>query len=94
MRTTLDIAEDVFFAAKDCARRDHKSMGQIISEWARMGLMPAGQTVQSAGDAHVPPSSNADIDRRFLEKGFKPLSSRGGVVTNEMIDALREAEGI
>ena len=35
MRTTLDIADDVLFAAKDYARRDKKTMGEIISQWGR-----------------------------------------------------------
>ena len=38
MRTTLDIADDVLFAAKDFARRDKKTLGQVISEWGRAAL--------------------------------------------------------
>ena len=38
MRTTLDIADDVLFAAKDFARRDKKTLGQVISEWGRTAL--------------------------------------------------------
>ena len=34
MRTTLDIEEDVLFAAKDLARREKKTAGQVISELA------------------------------------------------------------
>ena len=35
MRTTLDIADDVLFAAKELARREKKPLGQVISELAR-----------------------------------------------------------
>ena len=35
MRTTLDIADDVLFAAKDVARIERKPLGQVISELAR-----------------------------------------------------------
>lgn len=31
MRTTLDIADDVLFAVKDFARREKKTLGQVIS---------------------------------------------------------------
>jgi len=35
MRTTLDIADDVLFAAKALARQEKKSLGQVVSELAR-----------------------------------------------------------
>ena len=40
MRTTLEIANDVFYIAKDHARHDKKTIGQVISDWARQGLHP------------------------------------------------------
>ena len=36
MRTTLDIADDVLFAAKGRARREKKPLGQDKSELARV----------------------------------------------------------
>ena len=38
MRTTLDIADDVLQAAKERARREKKTAGEIISELARSAL--------------------------------------------------------
>lgn len=38
MRTTLDISEDVLFAAKEMAARKNLSMGEVISELARSSL--------------------------------------------------------
>jgi len=38
MRTTLDIANDVLQAAKDRARREKKTTGEVISELARAAL--------------------------------------------------------
>jgi hypothetical protein len=35
MRTTLDIANDVLQAAKEHARREKKTVGEVISELAR-----------------------------------------------------------
>jgi hypothetical protein len=87
MRTTLDVADDVLFAAKELARRDKKTLGQIASELMRRGLSGA-PLVQDA----APPGD--EIDTRFRALGFRTLPPRGGVVTNEMIDRLREQEGV
>jgi hypothetical protein len=80
MRTTLDIADDVLFAAKELARRERKTAGQVISELARRGLHQPNKA----------PSSANEPDEFF---GFRPLPNRGVVVTNELIDRLREEEG-
>lgn len=41
MRTTLDIDDDVVVAAKELASGERRSLGSVISELARRGLMPA-----------------------------------------------------
>jgi len=38
MRTTLDIAEDVLFAAREIAQRQGTSMGKVLSDLARQAL--------------------------------------------------------
>ena len=79
MRTTLDIDDDVLLAAKETARRDKRSVGQVLSDLARRSLLgaEAAPTTRGAGQA--------------LERlGIRPLPKRGGVVTNEMIDKLRD----
>ena len=76
MRTTLDIDDDVLLAAKELARRQNKTAGEKISELARAALTSA-------------PSPRAGKKpEEFL--GFRPFASRGGLVTNELIDKLRE----
>jgi hypothetical protein len=75
MRTTLDIEEDVLFAAKDLARRERKTAGQVISELARKGLAGA-----EAGTAHEPKAIY----------GFRPFPKEGRIVSNELINKLRE----
>ena len=75
MRTTLDIADDVLQAAKERARREGKTAGEVISELARSALT-------------APPAPNASEPRAHY--GLRPFPSRGGIVTNEMIDKLRE----
>ena len=76
MRTTLDIANDVLQAAKDRARREKKTTGEVISELARSALT-------------APPEASAARAPKPLY-GFRPFPKRGGIVNNEMIDTLRE----
>ena len=91
MRTTLDIADDVLFAAKDVARREKKAVGQIVSELMRQALSNPATT--GAGSSSSQPATD-EIDTRFREMGFSTLPSRGGIVTNELINQLRERESI
>jgi len=87
MRTTLDIEDDVLFAAKEIARREKKSLGQVISELARRAFgtsQPSGQQPHSAPRA----------SERLAAYGVQPLPARGGLVTNEMIERLRDEEGV
>ena len=76
MRTTLDIANDVLQAAKERARREKRTTGEIISELARRALNAPPEP------AHAPPPK--------VRNGFRPFPKRGGIVTNELIDRLRE----
>jgi hypothetical protein len=74
MRTTLDIADDVLAAAKERARRENKSAGEVISELVRQALTTPVPTAVREPKAVC---------------GFKPFPARGTVITNEMIDTLR-----
>ncbi len=88
MRTTLDIADDILYAAKELAQREKKSVGQVISELARRAFAsPAGPDTDNQAT-----SSQAAV--RLASYGIHPLPKRGGVVSNELIDRLRETEGI
>ena len=49
MRTTIQIEDDVLDAARDLARMDGKSIGQVISELARRGLKPAREYDERGG---------------------------------------------
>ncbi|MGA8480306.1 MAG: hypothetical protein WB696_20255 [Chthoniobacterales bacterium] len=77
MRTTLDIDYDVLQAAEELARRERKTAGRIVSELARRGLTESKDTTSKIISKEV-----------FL--GFGPFPRRGTIVTNEMIDRLRE----
>jgi hypothetical protein len=76
MRTTLDIDVDVLQAAKDRARREKKTLGSVISALARSALtaVPDAPTVQEQRATY----------------GFRPFPKRGGIVSNDMINKLRE----
>jgi hypothetical protein len=89
MRTTLDISDDVLFAAKELARREKKSLGQVISELARRAF-----ATPVTGFPESDPRPAPQVSERLATYGIRPLPKRGGVVTNELIDRLRDAEGI
>jgi hypothetical protein len=77
MRTTLDIDDDVLRAAKELARHQKKTAGAVISELTRRAL-----TTPVAARARAPKALH----------GFRPFPRRGGIVTNERIDKLREED--
>ncbi|MBX9612206.1 MAG: CopG family transcriptional regulator [Burkholderiales bacterium] len=81
MRTTLDIEDDVLAAAKDMARREHLTAGQVISRLARRALTARIDSPPSAPSAPT-------------VGGFRPLPARGVMATNDQVNALREREGL
>jgi hypothetical protein len=80
MRTTLDIDDDILQAAKELARAEKKTAGQVLSELARKGLTQA--TTGFREDASVP---------YVMKDGWYVLTGREGVVvTKELVDRLIE----
>ena len=81
MRTTLNIDTELLVATKELAEREHKTAGQVISELLRQALRaraePTRMQKTSSRDNH----------------GFRPVPSRGGVVTNRHINQLRDELG-
>lgn len=84
MRTTLDIDEDVLVAAKELARRQNLSAGQVVSQMLRKVL--TGQAGQSATEDAGPGAQTV--------AGFRPFRAGKSVVTNDTVNRLREAEGL
>lgn len=76
MRTTLDIADDVLQAAKERARREGKTLGDVISELARRAL--------------ITPAGSLSVKEPRAVYGLRPFPRREGIVTNDQIDKLRE----
>lgn len=83
MRTTLDIDEDLLAAAKELARREGATAGQMVSRLLRHSLT-----------GHAATGAWVGTERKSVA-GFVPFPAKPGVVaTNEVVDALRDAEGI
>ncbi len=78
MRTTLSLDDDVLLAVKERAKRERRSIGEVLSDLARQAL-----TGQYRAEAEVTPEP-------FL--GFEPFPHRGPAVSNDLIDQLREEE--
>lgn len=78
MRTTLEIADDVLQAAREQAKRERKTIGEMISELARRALNT--------------PREPLSVKEPTAVYGFKPFARRGGIVTNELIGKLRDDE--
>jgi hypothetical protein len=79
MRTTLDIADDVLQAAKERARRERKTLGEMISELARRAL--------------TTPQEPLSVKEPKTVYGLKPFPRRGCIVTNQLINKLRDEDG-
>jgi hypothetical protein len=81
MRTTIDLEYDTLIAAKEIARAENTSLGKVISRLVRQALIggAAPQTI-----SNLPATAT----------GFVPFGPRGVVVSNELINRLRDADGI
>ena len=79
MRTTLDIDDDVLLAAKERARRERTTAGQVLSALARQALT-----------ATPPPSKLAETEAFY---GFRPFTEGRNVVTHAHVNKLRESDG-
>jgi hypothetical protein len=77
VRTTLDIDADVLQAAKELAKRDGSTTGEMISTLARRGLA----------------SSIAGSGSDQLRGGVPVLPSRGEIITLEDVQKIADEEG-
>lgn len=83
MRTTLDIDDDLLAAAKEMARNEGATAGQIVSRLLRNSLTGAERVARSSAR------------RSPTVAGFRAFPARPGVVaTNDQVNALRDGEGI
>ncbi|MDQ2846470.1 MAG: antitoxin [Actinomycetota bacterium] len=80
MRTTLALDDDVLLAIKERARQQHRTAGAVLSELARLAL------------TQLQPAAGSTALESFY--GFEPFPPRGPIVTNELIDQLRDEESM
>lgn len=92
MRTTLNIDDDVLAAVKEIARRDSKSAGAAASELLRRGL---ARPDAGAAPEVAEPAPEIEGMPRGLEAplGFRPFPGRGGMVTDALVNRLRDETG-
>ena len=83
MRTTLDIEDDVLAATKALARQQGRSAGSVVSAMLRKALTGSGAAEARSGGKRV-----ASV------AGFQPFAADGRVVTNDLINAIRDREGV
>ncbi|MDD5029016.1 MAG: hypothetical protein PHH58_05850 [Rhodoferax sp.] len=82
MRTTLDIEDDVLYAAKELAARERITASVLISRLLRAAI--SGAMVKQPVGATASPAV----------AGFQPFEAQGVLITNAQINALRDAEGV
>ena len=87
MRTTLDIDDDVYLHARQIAAAEHVAVGKIVSRMMREGLHPS--SASSAANSQAP-----DHCGYVYVNGIPVIAADGRVITQALIDRIREEEGI
>jgi hypothetical protein len=80
MRTTLDIEDDVLRAVKKLARKQGRTVGEVISTLARRALTGA--------------AGLSEVREPRATYGFQPSAAGGKIVSDELIDDLRDRDGL
>jgi len=78
VRTTLTIDQDVLLAARDHAAVQGRTIGQVISDWARTALS-SGQGAPQCED-----------DDDLIAQGLALLPRRDATVTSADVNRLRD----
>jgi hypothetical protein len=82
MRTTLDIDDNILAAIRELAQREGKSAGAVLSDLARRALT-AGAPRPTEGNCEPPAAY-----------GFRPLPAGKDLVSNDLVDRLRDEHGV
>jgi hypothetical protein len=82
MRTTLDIDQDVLAAVKEIAISENSTAGEVLSRLARRAL------------TGIPTSETDHVSEPSPVYGFEPFSRLGIIVTNNLINKIRQEESI
>ena len=84
MRTTVNVEDDVFFAAKAIAKAAHSSVGAVLSDWARRGQQ------QALAGSGVPSESHEQLPQ--IRNGIALVPKRGVMVTSEQVYRLLDED--
>ena len=76
VRTTLVLDDDVAFLARELATSTRRSIGEVISDLARRGYQAERQRIQTGADP--------------ADGQLPQFPSRGGIISNELVNRLRE----
>ena len=82
MRTTLNIDDEVLRAAREIAQQRNLPTGVVVSNLLRQAL--TGQTPMARDNRGAPGSVG----------GFRPFPGRATPVDNDLIDYLRDEDGV
>jgi hypothetical protein len=77
MRTTMNIDDDVLNAVKELARIQAQPVGDVTSKLLRDALC----------------GNDNEIRETPAKYGFQPFAKSTGIVTNDLINQLREEAG-
>ena len=80
MRTTLTIDDDVLYTAKEMARAQNRTTGAVISDMFRKAATLTDPLT----------TESTQLDQSLAEFGVHRFPRRGGVVTNDDVNRIRE----
>ena len=83
MRTTVDIDVDILAAAKELARAEGKTAGQVLSDLARRALTQPVGLPPGLAEGQLPYDDTDDLFPRFPKRG-------GVIVTNELVRKIQD----
>jgi plasmid stability protein len=78
VRTTINLDDDLLMAIRERARRQQRSIGEVLSELLRQALGARNHA--------------GEVAETGAFYGFEPLPQRGPKVSNELIDRLRDED--
>lgn len=83
MRTTLDIDEDILAAAKELARAEGKTAGQVLSDLARRALAAPSGLPSGLAEGQTAYDDTDDLFPRFPDRG-------GVIITTELVRKIQD----
>ena len=105
MRTTLDIEDDVFLHARQVAAAERLSVGKVVSRLLRQALQGGAHSADGIDPSGASASALREAASPYVFKNGIPVIAAtahshvegrlsGRVVTQELIDQIRDEEGI